>query len=94
MTLTIVESGKQQDDDDADADNADEVVDADDVDDVDNADLYIMPFFGGIFLLQNCLFAMLYPHFFYIPPWYLYIIWRVGLFALSAQFTLTKQSQE
>ena len=68
MTLTIIESGKQQDDDDADADNADEVVDADDVDDVDNADLYIMPFFGGIFLLQNCLFAMLYPHFFYIPP--------------------------
>ena len=40
MTLTIVESGKQQDDDDADADNADDVVDADDVDDVD--DIYIM----------------------------------------------------
>ena len=38
MTLTIVESGKQQDDDDADADNADDVVDADDVDDVDDVD--------------------------------------------------------
>ena len=83
MTLTIVESGKQQDNDDADADNADDVVDADDVveaddvvdaddvddvDDVDNADLYLMPIFGGIFLLQNCLFVTLYPHFFYIPP--------------------------
>ena len=45
MTLTIVESGKQQDDDDADADNADDVVDADDVDDVDDADLYLKPIF-------------------------------------------------
>ena len=54
MTLTIIESGKQQDDDDADADNDDDDVDADDddddddvddVDDVDNADLYLMQTF-------------------------------------------------
>ena len=56
MTLTIVESGKQQDDDDADADNADDVVDADDVDDVDDVDnaiLYIMPFWAASFCYKT-----------------------------------------